>query len=203
MSTFPTSRHVLEPDCERCPVLVTCRERISWGTGSLDADVMVVGEAPGSGNPDADRWRGGNWTGRAYTTRHSGRRIRTLFSDLGYEPYYTNAVKCYPCDGEGGNRPPTDEELATCRSHLEAELETVEPSVIVTTGSHATRTVLAFCDRTIEGFLDHVLEPIELDAIGPSVLPILHPSYQDVWIGRLGYEPEAYERAIKERLNTL
>ena len=91
----PDSANVLAPDCARCPALVEARERISWGTGSLDADVMVVGEAPGAGNPDAERWRGGNWTGMAYTARHSGRIVRATFEELGYGPddiYVTNAV---------------------------------------------------------------------------------------------------------------
>lgn len=44
----------------------------------------MVGEAPGAGNPDADRWRGGNWNGLAQTTRHSGRPVRQLFVELGY-----------------------------------------------------------------------------------------------------------------------
>src|SRR6056297_2241704 len=104
----PDSRTLLEPDCSRCPALVESRECIAWGNGSLDADVMVVGEAPAYGNPDADRWRGGNWTGLAYTSRHSGRAVRDLFADAGLAPddlYVTNAVKCFPteeCGGDGG-----------------------------------------------------------------------------------------------------
>ena len=56
----------------------------------------MVGEVPGAGDPDADRWRGGNYTGMAYTARHSGRRIREPFESLGYAPeslYFTNAVQ--------------------------------------------------------------------------------------------------------------
>ncbi|ELY29361.1 uracil-DNA glycosylase, partial [Natrialba magadii ATCC 43099] len=33
------------------------------------------------------------------------------------------------------------------------------------------------------------------------LVPILHPSYQDVWIGRLGYEPEEYLTAIRETVD--
>jgi uracil-DNA glycosylase len=94
-SLFPDrdTRLALEPGCDRCPALVACRNRIAWGVGPGNADLVVVGEAPGAGDPDAERWQGGNHTGMAYTTRHSGRRIRALFDRLGYEPYYTNAVK--------------------------------------------------------------------------------------------------------------
>ena len=65
MPEFPNTdaQNVLADGCTRCPTLVESRECISWGTGPLDAAVVVVGEAPGAGNPDAARWQGGNWTG--------------------------------------------------------------------------------------------------------------------------------------------
>lgn len=205
-SLFPDadSRYVVESGCERCPALEECRERISWGNGSRDADVFVVGEAPGAGEPSADRWRGGNYTGLAYTTRHSGRRIRKLLAAVGHpDAYYTNAVKCFPRDeNQNGetNREPTAEERANCRVHLETELERVEPEVVVATGKHATKTMLAFDGKSLDGFVDSVLEPVELEAFGVTLLSVLHPSYQDVWVSRLGYSPEEYEAAIRERL---
>ena len=112
MATFPDpadSRRLAE-DCHRCPDLADARCRIAWGVGSTDATLVVVGEAPGAGDPDADRWRGGNHTGMAYTARHSGRRVRDLFEGLGYRPddlYFTNAVKCFPSDGEGSRFEPS------------------------------------------------------------------------------------------------
>ena len=199
----PDTRLVLDPGCDRCPALVDCRNRIAWGTGPRDADVMVVGEAPGAGQPDAERWQGGNHTGMAYTTSHSGRRIRGLFDRLGYEPYYTNAVKCFPADGEGSNREPTEDEKRNCRGHLEAELETVDPTVVVSTGKHATATMLAFENRGLDGFLDRDLTPERLPTLDRWLLPILHPSYQDVWTARLGYEADEYERAIGETVASL
>ena len=207
---FPERRHVLDDGCERCPALVECRERISWGTGPLDASVFVVGEAPGAGTPEADRWKGGNWTGMAYTARHSGRRIRSMLAAVGYdeEAYYTNAVKCFPADPDDPttNREPTAAERANCREHLVTELETVEPDVVLATGKHATTTVLAADGRTLDdlegsGFLDVVLSPTRCERLDVRLLPILHPSYQDVWIGRLGYEPAEYLAAIRDRLD--
>jgi uracil-DNA glycosylase family 4 len=196
---FPTEQHALEADCARCPALVECRERISWGTGDLDADVMVVGEAPGAGNPDAERWRGGNWTGKAYTARHSGRRVRRLLAEIGRpRAYVTNAVKCFPCDGEGSNREPTETERANCRTHLREEIETVDPTVIVATGKHATTTTLALDNRTIDGFVDRILEPIELPF--STLLPVLHPSYQDIWRARLGYSAEEYRETVHDAI---
>ncbi|MFC7044515.1 uracil-DNA glycosylase family protein [Halobacteriaceae archaeon GCM10025711] len=202
----PATRNVLEPDCGRCPALVDAREEISWGNGSLDADVMVVGEAPGAGTPDADRWRGGNWTGLAYTARHSGRIVRDLFDDLGYGPadcYVTNAVKCFPEGDDGSNRAPTDEELRTCFGHLRTELDQVDPAVVVTTGKHATRVVLDHEGERLDGFVDHVLDPVDCPTLGVTVLPLLHPAYQHVWLARLGYDREAYVAAVGDRLAAL
>ncbi|WP_137283977.1 uracil-DNA glycosylase [Halorussus salinisoli] len=204
----PDSRNVLEPGCSRCPALVESRECISWGNGSLDADVVVVGEAPAFGNPDADRWQGGNWTGMAYTSRHSGRTVRDLFADAGLadeELYFTNAVKCFPAvAGEDGgrtdgdespsNREPTAGERANCRDHLAAEIEQVSPAVVATTGKHAT---LALSGELPGGFLDSVLEPREVTGFEATVLPLLHPSYQNVWLPRIRLSREEYVAEIR------
>jgi uracil-DNA glycosylase family 4 len=201
-SPDPERRHVVTPGCSRCPALVKSRTRISWGNGPADADVLVVGEAPGAGDPDADRWQGGNHTGLAYTSRHSGRRIRRLFAALGYADrvFYTNAVKCYPSDGSGSNREPTATERANCRDHLAADVAHVDPAIVVATGKHATASLLAFDDESLDGFIDRVLDPFRVDALGVDVLPILHPSYQEVWLARLGYDDESYRSAIGEHL---
>lgn len=197
----PDERLVLEPDCERCPALVDCRERIAWGVGPRDAAVMVVGEAPGAGDPDVDRWRGGNYTGMAYTSRHSGRRVRETMRRAGVDgAYYTNAVKCLPCDGDD-TREPTPEERATCREHLLAEVETVAPRVLVTTGKHATQSALAAAGHDLEGFLDAVLDPVPCPDLGATVLPLVHPSYREVWIARLGYDYDGYVAAVRERID--
>lgn len=103
--------------------------------------------------PDADRWRGGNWTGLAYTSRHSGRRIRELLADAGYPGevcYFTNAVKCYPCDGDGGNREPTTEERDNCRPFLRREIDDITPSVVVPTGKHATSSILSLTGHELD-----------------------------------------------------
>ncbi|WP_255151117.1 uracil-DNA glycosylase [Halorarius halobius] len=178
----------LAEDCRRCPALCEARTRISWGVGPSDASLVVVGEAPAAGAPDADRWRGGNLTGMAYTSRASGRKIRRMMADLGYagDCYYTNAVKCHPPE----NRDPTPEERANCRPYLLTEVARVGPDAILTTGKHATRSVFAADSRSLDGFLDAVLVPVETD-LG-RVIPLLHPSYQEVWLSRLGHSRESY-----------
>lgn len=193
---------VIEPGCRRCPQLVASRTCIAWGNGAPDAAIMVVGEAPGTGDPDADVWKGGNHTGCAYTSRHSGRRIRRLLAELGHagNVYYTNAVKCHPSDGDGSSRPPTPTELGSCRTHLETEIDTISPEVILATGKHATQTLLAFDGRSIDGFVQKVCEPITIESLSASVLPVLHPSYRDVWLSRLGLTRSEYRERIARHL---
>jgi len=205
---FPDSDSalVLEPACERCPDLAACRNRIAWGNGPTDAAVVVVGEAPGAGVPDAGRWRGGNWTGLAYTAQHSGRRIRETMATVGYpDSFFTNAVKCFPADPEepSTNREPTAVEREHCRDHLRTELERVEPDAVVATGKHATTSMLAFEDRTVEGFVDSVLEPVRLDSLGLTLVPILHPAYRDIWLSRLGYDRGAYFEELRDVLDEI
>nr|WP_282594565.1 uracil-DNA glycosylase [Halomarina salina] len=207
-------------DCRRCPALAAARERICWGAGPRDAALVVVGEAPAAGSPDAERWRGGNWTGMAYTGQRSGRKIRTMVEELGHEAYYTNAVKCFPSAAiphddpeaaadldcpthETDNREPHPEERANCRPFLREELDRIAPDCVLATGKHATQSLLAVEGRTVDGFLDLVLTVQECPTLGVPVLPILHPSYQEVWMGRLGYDRESYLAAIGEALAAL
>lgn len=200
----PDERAVLDPGCSRCPALVEARTCIAWGNGPRDADVVVVGEAPAAGDPETERWQGGNHTGMAYTSQHSGRTIRRLFADLGYadRTYYTNAVKCYPRDeaaaerGEETNREPTAAELTNCRDHLTTEIDGIDPAVVVPTGKHATASLFACEGRQVDGFLDLVLDPVELPSLGVTAVPILHPSYQAVWLARLGYQMDEYRAEL-------
>ncbi len=198
----PDTRNILASNCQRCPALVESRAEISWGVGSIDATLLVVGEAPAAGDPEAERWQGGNHTGMAYTSSHSGRRIRSLFESLGYaskELYFTNAVKCFPSDGKGSNREPTETERSNCQPYLLEEIDSIEPACLVPTGKHATTTLCSATDLSLDGFLDAVLTPIETEIFQP-IVPVLHPSYRDVWAKRLGYGPGEYEQAIGETL---
>ncbi|MFD1513285.1 uracil-DNA glycosylase [Halomarina rubra] len=219
MPTFPDAdqRLPLAEDCRRCPALVAARNRICWGAGPRDAALVVVGEAPAAGSPDAERWRGGNWTGMAYSGGRSGKKIRTMVEELGHEAYYTNAVKCFPSAAiphgdpeaaatldrpchETDNREPHPEERANCRPYLREEVERIDPDCVLATGRHATESLLAVEGRTVDGFLDLVLERQNCPTLGVPVLPVLHPSYQEVWIARLGYDRESYLAAIDDAL---
>jgi DNA polymerase len=199
-------RNALTADCQRCPELAESRTCISWGNGPLSADLVVVGEGPAEGDPDAEQWQGGNLTGMAYTTRHSGRAIRRMFEELGYSPadcYYTNTVKCCPTTPSGDSREPTNQERTACFHHLRTEITRIDPQVILPTGRIATETLLSFDDQELDGFLSTVLEPIFHDRLDTPLLPLLHPSYQSVWLSRLEYTREEYLTELENALTAL
>jgi DNA polymerase len=200
----PETRNELAGDCRRCPALAASRNHIAWGQGDPESALVVVGEAPGAGDPDAEVWAGGNHTGMAYTTRHSGRRVRDLASELGFpEAYFTNAVKCHP----PGNRDPEPDERANCAGYLEDELEQVEPDAVLATGKHATVSLLGLAGRSIEGFVATVGEcvrngeALEWPGFEPALVPALHPSYENVWLGRLGLSRAAYVSGLRRALD--
>ena len=52
--------------------------------------------------------------------------------------YIANVVKCRP----PGNRDPQPLEIETCRPYLEAQVEFIDPRVVVTLGNFATKLLL-------------------------------------------------------------
>ncbi|MFB6140409.1 MAG: uracil-DNA glycosylase family protein [Halosimplex sp.] len=109
--------------CERCPTLVECRSRIVNGVGPADADLLFVGEAPGQYEDE----RGEPFVGRSGDVLDDGLRDAGLDRA---DVRITNCVRCRPPD----NRDPTVDELANCRGYLEAEIDRVDPEVLVTLG---------------------------------------------------------------------
>jgi DNA polymerase len=109
--------------CKRCPDLVDSRSRIVDGTGPADAALLFVGEAPGA-NEDK---QGEPFVGR------SGDVLDDTLRDVGLnrgDVRITNCVRCRPPD----NRDPQAEELASCRPYLAAEIQQVDPELLITLG---------------------------------------------------------------------
>ena len=109
--------------CERCPALVASRSRIVNGVGPADAALLFVGEAPGA-NEDRE---GEPFVGRSGDVLDDGlREVGLARADV----RITNCVRCRPPE----NRDPHVEELANCRGYLEAEIQRVDPELVVTLG---------------------------------------------------------------------
>jgi DNA polymerase len=118
-------------ECTRCK-LAAGRTNVVFGMGDPDADLMFVGEGPGA---EEDK-QGLPFVGR------SGQLLdRLLLDETGLTRdrcYVANVVKCRP----PGNRDPQDDEIASCRPYLEAQIDLIAPRVIVTLGNFATKLLL-------------------------------------------------------------
>lgn len=135
------------------------RSRFVPSVGPLDAPLMLIGEAPG----EQEVARGEPFVGS------SGGRLNTILESIGVKRrdlYITNLVKVRPPD----NRDPHQREIEAWRPVLDAEIERVDPVVIVTLGTVATRTLL----DTDENMSDIHGDSAERD--GHTIVPTYHPA---------------------------
>jgi uracil-DNA glycosylase family 4 len=113
--------------CERCALAAT-RTQVVFGTGSPDADLMFVGEAPGF---HEDK-QGVPFVGAA------GQLLSKLLAGIGLsreDVYIANVLKCRP----PGNRDPQPDEIEACEGHLFRQIELIQPKVVATLGNFATK----------------------------------------------------------------
>lgn len=123
--------------CLLCPNLAKARKNVVFGVGSLEAELMFVGEAPGA---DEDA-QGEPFVGAA------GQLLTKIIKAMGLgreTVYIANILKCRP-DTPGqtsGNRKPTPDEMKTCLPYLMAQIDVIKPKVIVALGATAVEGLL-------------------------------------------------------------
>jgi uracil-DNA glycosylase family 4 len=128
------------------------------GDGNPDADVVFVGEAPGA-NEDK---QGRPFVGAA------GKLLDGVLADAGLERddvFITNVVKARPPK----NRDPRPDEVAHHWPWLEAQLDVIEPRVLVPLGRHALGRFLP--DVTITEARGRLVEQD-----GRTLFPMFHPA---------------------------
>jgi len=198
-------------DCRRCPRLVAHRENIAavkrrayrdweyWGRpvpsfGDRNAGLLIIGLAPAA--------HGANRTGRIFTGDRSGDFLYQALHEAGYanQPasrlrddglrlhgaYINAVVRCAP----PGNKP-TREEIANCRSYLEAELDLLpRVKVVVALGRIAFDVYLSvlqdrglIASRSRFRFGHNVAH--ETGEGQPLLISSYHPSQQNTSTGRL------------------
>lgn len=142
------------------PALADLSENLVFGDGDPDADLMIVGEAPGE---DEDL------SGRPFVGRAGQLLDKVLASvDLDRDAVYvTNLVKFRP----PGNRNPTPAEIEASAPVLVEQIKLVRPQVIVPLGNVPTHWFLG----TKEGITK--LRGRWADWHGVRVLPMYHPAY--------------------------
>ncbi len=123
--------------CVKCPHLASSRRNVVFGVGSIEAELMFIGEAPGA---DEDE-QGEPFVGRA------GQLLTRIIQAMGLtrdSVYIGNILKCRP-DTPGqasGNRKPTPEEMQTCIPYLHEQIDLIRPKVIVALGATAVEGLL-------------------------------------------------------------
>jgi len=117
--------------CNLCAELAKTRNKVVFGDGNLQAELVFVGEAPGA---DEDE-QGLPFVGRA------GQLLTKIIEAMGKtrdQVFICNVLKCRPPN----NRPPAPGEVAHCRPFLKRQLELIKPKVIVALGNHAVKALL-------------------------------------------------------------
>lgn len=141
--------------CEKCPLHETVTNKVI-GKGSGTPKVLFIGEAPGKNEDE----KGIPFCGRA------GKELDKMLEYMGLlenDWAVVNTLKCRPPN----NRNPNKTELESCKPFLLAQIELLNPGVIVLLGNTAER---AFCPgRKLKWGIPEILE-------GRTVLKLYHPA---------------------------
>ena len=152
--------------CKACPLHETGTQTV-FGEGLNRARLMLIGEQPG----DREDIEGHPFVGPA------GRVLDQALEQAKIErgdAYVTNVVKHFKWKPQGKRRihqTPKAEEIKACAPWLEAELEVVDPEVLVCLGATAVKAVIGSKARVMK---DHG-EFLE-SRLGRTAVPTLHPS---------------------------
>ncbi|MGB5621413.1 MAG: uracil-DNA glycosylase [Gammaproteobacteria bacterium] len=117
-------------ECRRCP-LHQSRTQTVFGVGSAEADLLIVGEAPGA----EEDLRGEPFVGRA------GQLLDAMLAAVRQSrstAYIVNVLKCRPPN----NRDPSAAEAACCAPYLQRQIELIQPRVILAVGRIAAHRLL-------------------------------------------------------------
>lgn len=147
--------------CTKCGLCKT-RTNVVFGRGNEHARIMLIGEAPGK-NEDL---QGEPFVGAA------GRTLSDVLATANIDVadvYIANVLKCRPPE----NRNPEPQEIAACTPHLDAQIEAIDPDVIICLGAFATNHMLGeHAKNQPMGALRGRIWQIQ----GRYVLPTYHPA---------------------------
>ncbi len=148
--------------CVRCPLSQT-RTQVVFGSGNADAELMLVGEAPGA-NEDK---QGLPFVGQA------GKLLDRLLDEIGLtraDVFVVNVLKCRPPN----NRDPHPNEIESCQGYLRSQVRLIEPTMICTLGNFATKLLR---DDTTGIARVHGQEEVRtIGARAVRLYPLYHPA---------------------------
>jgi len=141
-----------------CPELAASASQLVPGEGSVDAAIMLVGEAPGAAE---DR------EGRPFIGA-SGKFLAEMLESIGLtreDVFITNIVKYRPPK----NRDPKPDEIAVFKPYLLQQVDIIKPKIIITLGRHAMNV---FLPGAKIGEVHGQIQTID----GRRFLPLYHPA---------------------------
>jgi DNA polymerase len=147
--------------CTKCALHAT-RTQTVFGVGRRNADLLVIGEAPGA---DEDR-QGEPFVGRA------GQLLNSMLRAIGLprsEVYIANILKCRP----PGNRDPQPDEAGACTPYLSRQIALVNPRAILAVGRIAAQWLL-HTDAPIGRLRGRV---VPYGEAGTPLIVTYHPAY--------------------------
>lgn len=118
-------------NCQKCPLGAT-RNKFVFGVGNKNADVMLIGEAPGA---EEDK-QGIPFVGRA------GQLLTDILKAINFDRndvYIANILKCRPPN----NRNPLPAEMNECTPYLYKQIELIKPKVILCLGLIAANSLIS------------------------------------------------------------
>ncbi|MEJ2619727.1 MAG: uracil-DNA glycosylase [Candidatus Thiodiazotropha sp.] len=116
--------------CRQCGLRQGCSQTV-FGVGNEQADLLVIGEAPGA---DEDR-QGEPFVGRA------GQLLNAMLLAMGFKReavFIANIVKCRPPN----NRDPSAEEALACQNYLLQQVALIKPKLILSVGRISAQNLL-------------------------------------------------------------
>lgn len=165
--------------------LALCRKCLEAGypiqstpvvSGKQSARLMVIGQSPGI---DAFGENPRPFNG------DSGQRLFRWMARVGWREqtfrdkfYITAVTKCFPGDDpkSSGDRVPTATERKLCRPWLDAEIDLVQPEVILPVGRLAINLFYPSSLKLVE-----IIGETKEDEQGRIILPLPHPSGASRW----------------------
>jgi uracil-DNA glycosylase family 4 len=157
---------------ETCCVHVRPGKKVVLGVGALDAKIMFVGEAPGA----EEEVQGEPFVGPA------GQLLTKMIQAMGLkrEQVYIGNIMNWrpemptaPGATQVGNRPPSEDEMRYCLPYLRAQIEVVNPDVLVALGSTAAQGLLGFGSFKALGDIRGKWH----EFAGKPLMVTYHPSY--------------------------
>ncbi|MFP3874379.1 MAG: uracil-DNA glycosylase family protein [Thiohalophilus sp.] len=138
--------------------------------------VMLIGQAPG--NREIELHRPFAWT--------AGKTLFGWFERIGLDEkafrqriYMAAVCRCFPGKlARGGDRVPGKEEIANCRSWLEAEVDLLQPQLLIPVGK------LAIGQFMPVNKLNEVIgqrHRIQVEGKPRDIIPLPHPSGASTW----------------------